>query len=88
MKRVSTELDVLSGPEKEPNREFLILQGVRFTFRVHQVKSRENLYRQQVRQARKKMWIKRRVGEKILLLYESQHFISFTFLYFFYYHMR
>lgn len=37
MKRVSSELDALSGPEKEPNREFLILQGVRFAFRVHQV---------------------------------------------------
>ncbi|KAF3778158.1 CHUP1 protein [Nymphaea thermarum] len=36
MKRVATELDVLSGPEKEPTREFLILQGVRFAFRVHQ----------------------------------------------------
>ncbi|CAN6445385.1 unnamed protein product [Victoria cruziana] len=37
MKRVATELDVLSGPDKEPTREFLILQGVRFAFRVHQV---------------------------------------------------
>lgn len=36
MKRVGSELDALSGPEKEPNREFLILQGVRFAFRVHQ----------------------------------------------------
>ncbi|KAF8389810.1 hypothetical protein HHK36_024329 [Tetracentron sinense] len=36
MKRVSSELDALSGPEKEPNREFLLLQGVRFAFRVHQ----------------------------------------------------
>ncbi|KAL5761484.1 hypothetical protein ACOSP7_017748 [Xanthoceras sorbifolium] len=36
MKRVSTELDALGGPEKEPNREFLLLQGVRFAFRVHQ----------------------------------------------------
>uniref|UniRef100_A0A803QQ78 Protein CHUP1, chloroplastic n=2 Tax=Cannabis sativa TaxID=3483 RepID=A0A803QQ78_CANSA len=36
MKRVASELDVLSGPEKEPNREFLLLQGVRFAFRVHQ----------------------------------------------------
>lgn len=39
MKRVSSELDGLSGPEKEPNREFLVLQGVRFAFRVHQVRS-------------------------------------------------
>ncbi|KAK7306968.1 hypothetical protein VNO77_39626 [Canavalia gladiata] len=36
MKRVASELDALSGPEKEPTREFLILQGVRFAFRVHQ----------------------------------------------------
>lgn len=37
MKRVASELDALSAPEKEPNREFLVLQGVRFAFRVHQV---------------------------------------------------
>ena len=37
MNRVASELDALSGPEKEPNREFLLLQGVRFAFRVHQV---------------------------------------------------
>lgn len=37
MKRVASELDALSGPEKEPMREFLVLQGVRFAFRVHQV---------------------------------------------------
>lgn len=37
MKRVASELDALSGPDKEPNREFLLLQGVRFAFRVHQV---------------------------------------------------
>lgn len=36
MKRVSSELDALAGTEKEPNREFLLLQGVRFAFRVHQ----------------------------------------------------
>lgn len=36
MKRVASELDALSGPEKEPNREFILLQGVRFAFRVHQ----------------------------------------------------
>lgn len=39
MKRVASELDALSGPEKEPAREFLILQGVRFAFRVHQVQN-------------------------------------------------
>lgn len=38
MKRVASELDALLGTEKEPNREFLLLQGVRFAFRVHQVK--------------------------------------------------
>lgn len=37
MKRVATELDALGGSDKEPNREFLLLQGVRFAFRVHQV---------------------------------------------------
>jgi hypothetical protein len=37
MKRVASELDAMSGPEKEPSREFLVLQGVRFAFRVHQV---------------------------------------------------
>ncbi|KAL5553521.1 hypothetical protein UlMin_040922 [Ulmus minor] len=36
MKRVASELDALSGPEKEPTREFILLQGVRFAFRVHQ----------------------------------------------------
>ncbi|KAM7459830.1 hypothetical protein LguiA_036189 [Lonicera macranthoides] len=36
MKRVASELDALDGPENEPNREFLVLQGVRFAFRVHQ----------------------------------------------------
>lgn len=37
MKRVASELDAMNEPEKEPNREFLVLQGVRFAFRVHQV---------------------------------------------------
>ncbi|PSR88237.1 hypothetical protein CEY00_Acc31266 [Actinidia chinensis var. chinensis] len=36
MKRVASELDAMSGSEKEPKREFLLLQGVRFAFRVHQ----------------------------------------------------
>lgn len=36
MKRVSSELDQ-SGSLNEPVREFLLLQGVRFAFRVHQV---------------------------------------------------
>ena len=39
MKRVASELDAMSGSEKEPKREFLLLQGVRFAFRVHQVNS-------------------------------------------------
>ncbi|KAL2900855.1 Protein CHUP1 chloroplastic [Bienertia sinuspersici] len=33
MKRVSMELDSLSSLEKEPNREFILLQGIRFAFR-------------------------------------------------------
>ncbi|KAH9327216.1 hypothetical protein KI387_007394, partial [Taxus chinensis] len=37
MKRVISELDASANvPEKEPVREFLHLQGVRFAFRVHQ----------------------------------------------------
>lgn len=36
MKRVALALDALSGHDKEPLAEFLILQGVRFAFRVHQ----------------------------------------------------
>lgn len=37
MKRILNEVNALSGPHKEPNREFLLLQGVRFASRVHQV---------------------------------------------------
>ncbi|XP_047094652.1 protein CHUP1, chloroplastic-like [Lolium rigidum] len=36
MERVASELDAMQGTEKEHNREFLLLQGVRFAFRVHQ----------------------------------------------------
>ncbi|KAL8531893.1 hypothetical protein ACS0TY_008483 [Phlomoides rotata] len=36
MKRVASELDAMDEPEKEPIKEFLLLQGVRFAFRVHQ----------------------------------------------------
>lgn len=36
MKRVASELDRLDCVN-EPVREFLLLQGVRFAFRVHQV---------------------------------------------------
>lgn len=39
MRRVSGELDqIVAGSEKGPLREFLLLQGVRFAFRVHQVR--------------------------------------------------
>jgi len=38
MKRAASELDLLSATsEKEPLLEFLLLQGVQFAFRVHQV---------------------------------------------------
>jgi hypothetical protein len=38
MKRVAWELDNLGNTnDKEPVREFFLLQGVRFAFRVHQV---------------------------------------------------
>eukprot|EP01018_Ginkgo_biloba_P030332 Gb_27643 [translate_table: standard] len=36
MKRVSVELESMGCSEKEPAQEFLLLQGVRFAFRVHQ----------------------------------------------------
>lgn len=38
MKRVASELDsaAVASSVKEPHREFLLLQGVRFAFRVHQ----------------------------------------------------
>lgn len=37
MKRVADELDASSAsPAQDPRREFLLLQGVRFAFRVHQ----------------------------------------------------
>ncbi|KAJ7527701.1 hypothetical protein O6H91_16G067400 [Diphasiastrum complanatum] len=37
MKRVVSELDAIgNASEKEPLKEFLLLQGVRFAFRVHQ----------------------------------------------------
>lgn len=44
MKRVASELDAMNEPEKEPNKEFLILQGVRFAFRVHQVYTSSQFY--------------------------------------------
>lgn len=42
MKRVSTELEQV-GSLNEPVREFLLLQGVRFAFRVHQVHHSQTL---------------------------------------------
>jgi len=39
MARVVGELTRLGdAPENEPTREFLLLQGVRFAFRTHQVR--------------------------------------------------
>lgn len=37
MRRVSAELEIVGGPEEEE----LIVQGVRFAFRVHQVKKKK-----------------------------------------------
>ena len=38
MKRVAGELDAsIASAIQDPQREFLLLQGVRFAFRVHQV---------------------------------------------------
>ncbi len=39
MTRVAAELEHLAGSDREPVREFLLLQGVRFAFRVHQVQN-------------------------------------------------
>lgn len=38
MKRIVSECNALNGAEKEPKREFLLLQGVRFASRVHKVR--------------------------------------------------
>lgn len=38
MKRIVSEYNALNGTEKEPKREFLLLQGVRFASRVHKVR--------------------------------------------------
>ncbi|PWZ10045.1 Protein CHUP1, chloroplastic [Zea mays] len=45
MKRVASELDALEGTEKEPNREFLLLQGGRFAggFDAESMKAFEEL---------------------------------------------
>ncbi|KAH9313072.1 hypothetical protein KI387_028107, partial [Taxus chinensis] len=37
MKRISIELESMGNSEKEPTQEFLLLQGVRFAFRAHQI---------------------------------------------------
>lgn len=41
MKRVSAELEAVDGG---PEEEELIVQGVRFAFRVHQVKKRNKIF--------------------------------------------
>lgn len=41
MKRVSAELEAVGGG---PEEEELIVQGVRFAFRVHQVKKRNKIF--------------------------------------------
>jgi hypothetical protein len=44
MQRVASELDLLSSiSEKEPLLQFLLLQGVQFAFRVHQVSNFSSL---------------------------------------------
>lgn len=37
MKRVAMELQVKSALEKDPAMDYMLLQGVRFAFRIHQV---------------------------------------------------
>jgi hypothetical protein len=39
MTRVAAELEHLAGSDREPVCEFLLLQGVRYAFRVHQVQN-------------------------------------------------
>ncbi|ONK68637.1 uncharacterized protein A4U43_C05F14210 [Asparagus officinalis] len=36
MKRVATELQVMGASNKDPALEYMLLQGVRFAFRIHQ----------------------------------------------------
>ena len=38
MKRVAMELQVMGASNKDPALEYMLLQGVRFAFRIHQVK--------------------------------------------------
>lgn len=37
MKRVATELQTMGVSNKDPALEYMLLQGVRFAFRIHQV---------------------------------------------------
>lgn len=37
MKRVAMELHSKAGLEKDPAMDYMLLQGVRFAFRIHQV---------------------------------------------------
>jgi len=37
MKRVAVELQAKSALEKDPAMDYMLLQGVRFAFRIHQV---------------------------------------------------
>lgn len=39
MKRVATELQSKTALEKDPAMDYMLLQGVRFAFRIHQVRS-------------------------------------------------
>lgn len=40
MKRVANELQVMGALNKDPALEYMLLQGVRFAFRIHQVNFR------------------------------------------------
>lgn len=37
MKRVAMELQTKAAAEKDPSMDYMLLQGVRFAFRIHQV---------------------------------------------------
>lgn len=37
MKRVAMELQVMGASNKDPALKYMLLQGVRFAFRIHQV---------------------------------------------------
>lgn len=37
MKRVAIELQLKATMEKDPSMDYMLLQGVRFAFRIHQV---------------------------------------------------